>query len=84
MAQILVRNRGEDIVARLKEQAREQGRSLQVEAKRILEEAAGRPMLTAARFREECQRIQRSIRRRLKGRSLPDSVEVIREMREGR
>ena len=40
MAQVLVRDLDETVVARLKERARCNGRSLQKEAKSILEEAA--------------------------------------------
>lgn len=40
MAQVLVRNLNDRVVARLKKRARTQGRSLQAEVKTILEEAA--------------------------------------------
>lgn len=41
MAQVLVRNLTEKVVARLKKRAEQRGRSLQAEVKEILEQAAG-------------------------------------------
>ena len=70
MADILVRDVRRQIVARLKARAREGGRSLQAEVRRILEQAAStRPtdaVATAAR-----------IRRRLAGRRHGDSARLI-------
>ena len=58
MAQLLVRHLNDDVVKRLKQRAREHGRSLQSEAKTILEEAV--PDYEAAwkrieRFRKRLQ-----------------------------
>ena len=78
MAQILVRNLDETVVARLKERANLNGRSLQAEVKMILEQAAADggkvDMVTARRMFEELQR-------RFAGRKFPDTVELIREDR---
>ena len=78
MAQILVRNLDEDVVARLKERARKEGRSLQSKVRQILEEAANTPQLDmdAARKRIE------QLRKRFKGRKFPDTVDLIREDRD--
>jgi len=78
MAQILVRSLDEDVVARLKERARKEGRSLQSEVRRILEEAAHAPQVDMETARKMVDRI----RERLKGRKFPDSVELIREDRD--
>ena len=78
MAQILVRNLDEDVVARLKERARKEGRSLQSEVRRILEEAVHAPQVDMATARKMVDRI----RKRLKGRKFPDSVELIRKGRD--
>lgn len=78
MAQILVRDMDEAAVERLKKRAKEQGRSLQAEAKIILERAANEPkvdMETARKMAEE-------IRKRFKGKKFPDVVELIREDRD--
>jgi len=78
MAQILVRNLDEKVVKQLKKRAKREGRSLQAEAKRILEQASQEPavdMATARKLVEE-------IRSQLKGRKFPDSVELIREDRD--
>jgi plasmid stability protein len=75
MAQILVRDLGEETVDRLKARARRQGRSLQAEVKSILEEAA---KLDSG----DARALARRIRRRFAGRSFADSSELIREDRE--
>lgn len=73
MAQILVRGLDTSIVERLKARARRHGRSLQSEAKHILENAAGctieEALEAAARFRKNI------------GRRLDDSAELICEDR---
>ncbi len=76
MAQILIRNLDEKLVGRLKKQAKGHGRSLQAEAKRILEEAA-------PDYEEVWRRIDR-LRNKLKrsGRTFSDSAELIREDRD--
>jgi plasmid stability protein len=81
MAQILVRNLDPKVVKKLKARAKSQGRSLQAEAKIIMEQAAVElPRLDHKAAREMVDRI----RGRLKGKKLPDSVEDIRQMREER
>lgn len=76
MAQLLVRDLDPKTVERLKRRARENGRSLQGEAKRILEEAARR--MTLSEFRATSERIRKS----LVGRKHTDSVLLLREDRE--
>jgi plasmid stability protein len=76
MAQVLVRDLDADVVERLKERARRHRRSLQKEAKAILEDAASRYTM------EEAREAADRIRRRLAGRTFSDSVELIREDRE--
>ncbi len=80
MSQILVRNLDPQVVQRLKDRAKANGRSLQAEAKTVLEgAAAGAPMsMEAAR-----KAIER-LRRRFKGRKFPESVTLVREDRETR
>jgi len=75
MAQILVRDLEDDVVDRLKSRAAQHRRSLQAEVKLILEEAAQMDKATALRLAEE-------IRSRLKGRTMSDSTELIRELRD--
>ncbi|HUV39592.1 MAG TPA: Arc family DNA-binding protein [Planctomycetota bacterium] len=77
MAQILVRNLDERVVKRLKECARRQGRSLQSEVKRIIEQAVTNPGLDMRAARKLSARL----RRKLKGRRFPDVVKSIREER---
>ena len=78
MAQILVRNLDETVVQRLKDQAKQHGRSLQTEVKMILEDRAERPKLDHAAALALCDKI----RSQFKGREFPDSVELIREDRD--
>jgi hypothetical protein len=75
MAQIIVRNLDDDIVTRLKTRARDNDRSLEAEVRHILEQSAKVDMAQA-------RQIPLNIRERLKGRTFPDSVELIREDRE--
>lgn len=77
MAQILVRNLDEDIVESLKRRAKRDGRSLQSEVKLILEQAALEPKIDI----EAALKICKQFRRKLKGRGLPDTLELIREDR---
>jgi plasmid stability protein len=76
MAQILIRHLDDKLVARIKKRAKAHGRSLQAEAKRILEEAA-------PDYEEVWKRIDR-FRNKLKrsGRTFSDSAELIREDRD--
>ncbi len=75
MAQVLVRDLDPKVVVRLKERARQHGRSLQKEAKAILEHAARQG--TMAEAREAAERV----RLRLAGRTFSDSAELVREDR---
>jgi antitoxin FitA len=75
MAQILVRDLDDEVVATLKERARQHRRSLQAEVKLVLEEAT-RFDRAAARKRIE------EVRRMLAGRPMSDSAELIRELRD--
>ena len=75
MAQILVRNLDPSVVAGLKKRAAQRGRSLQAEAKAILEQAA-KVNPDAAR------KLVERIRRRFKGKRFSDSARLIREDRD--
>ena len=77
MAQVLVRNLKDKVVARLKKRAKTRGRSLQAEVKTILEEAAKEE---SADFWKEAERIRERLRR--SGRKFSDSAELIREDRD--
>lgn len=76
MAQLLVRNLDPEIVERLKQRAKRHKRSLQGEAKFILEEATMRMSV------EEAREVALSWQKRLAGREYSDSAEMIREDRE--
>ena len=78
MAQILVRNLAPETVEKLKENAKRNGRSLQAEAKMILERETPLPKLD----HEEALRLCDEIRSRFEGRKFTDSVELIREDRD--
>ena len=80
MAQILVRGLDAALVARLKERARENHRSLQGEVKAILEEAAAQA--TNAEIEAILDRWQRHWQQ--KGKFFSDSAELIREDRDSR
>lgn len=77
MAQVLVRNLNERVVARLKKRAANRGRSLQAEVKSILEEAAKEE---AADFWKAADRIRERLKR--SGRTFSDSAALIREDRD--
>ena len=74
MAQVLIRNLGDDVVARLKSRAKRRGRSLQSELRDILETASRQGRLEGRALAER-------IRRQLAGRTHRDSVELLREDR---
>ena len=74
MAQILVRGLDEKIVARLKSQAKVHGRSLESEARSILETAAG---FSRAEAVEAVRRWQSTFA----GRKFDNSAKLIREDR---
>lgn len=77
MAQVLVRNLNERVVARLKKRAANRGRSLQAEVKFILEEAAKEE---ATDFWKAADRIRERLKR--SGRKFSDSAALIREDRD--
>lgn len=77
MADILVRGLEKDFVARLKEMAREHGRSLQGEVKAILTENAPYSMKQAREVSEKWQKY-------FAGRKFSDSTGLIREDRDSR
>ena len=76
MAQLLVRDLDIETINRLKERAKLYHRSLQGEAKLILEEAAGRITM------EEARGVAEKWQRKLKGRFFSDSVSLLREDRD--
>ena len=76
MAQVLVRDLDDATVDRLKERAARGGRSLQKEAKAILEHAARSFSMDEARQSAE------EWRRRFAGKTFSDSTELIREDRD--
>jgi antitoxin FitA len=80
MAQILVRDLDDALVARLKERARLNHRSLQGEVKAILEETA--PLATRAEALAIVDKWQRYWEE--KGKTFSDSAELIREDRDRR
>jgi antitoxin FitA len=80
MAQILVRDLDGALVARLKQRARHNHRSLQGEVKAILEEAAAQA--TNAEVEAILDRWQSHWRRQ--GKTFSDSAELIREDRDSR
>jgi antitoxin FitA len=75
MADLLVRGLEPSIVSRLKEAAKQHGRSLQGEVKAILTDAA--PFT-----KKQALAVTRAWRKRLAGRKFSDSVDLIREDRE--
>lgn len=72
MPQVLIRDLDAAVLKRLRERARRHGRSLQKEAKAILEEGA------SALSMAEARRVARRWQRRLAGRRLSDSAALIR------
>jgi plasmid stability protein len=74
MPRILIRDLDDETVKRLKDRARRHGRSLQGEAKLILTHAAGISF-------DDAQKLARQWHKKLAGRDLPDSTELIREDR---
>jgi len=80
VSDILIRGVDSKILSRLKARAKRNGRSLQGEAKLILENAAGNLTLkealdVAAKWRKKWK---------AEGKIFSDSTEIIRELREGR
>jgi len=74
MAQVLIRELDDDVVTRLKERARRNGRSLEAELRGILEQAA------PANF-ADARALAARLRRRLAGRTYGDSAASIAEDR---
>ncbi len=75
MARILMRNLDPEVVNRLKERARRHGRSLEEEARLILTNAAGISF-------DNARKLARQWHKKLAGRRLPDSTDLIREDRQ--
>jgi plasmid stability protein len=75
MPQLSVRNLDEDTIKRLKALAKQHGRSLQGQAKIVLEEAAMLPANEIAAVVEKWQR-------RLAGKRFSDSARILREDRQ--
>jgi antitoxin FitA len=78
MAQILVRGLDDALVARLKDRARQNHRSLQGEVRAILEEVA--PLATPAEVVAIGEKWQRHWEEQ--GKTFSDSAEIIRKMRD--
>ena len=76
MAQVLVRGLDSKVVARLKERARDHGRSLEAELRGVIEQAA-RFDVDLAETRDLAARL----RRRLAGRKHSESAAVVAEDR---
>ena len=74
MAQVLIRDLDPKLVDRLKDRAREHGRSLEAELRSILETAAEMDL-------GEARALAARIRRRLSGRAYSDSAALISEDR---
>lgn len=77
MPQILIRHLGANVVSQLKERAKRHRRSLEAEARTILEEAID----YGARI-EEFREWSDQFRQQLSGRPQSDSVELLRQDRE--
>ena len=75
MARILIRDLDDKTVKRLKDRARQHGRSLEGEARQILTHAAGISF-------DDAKKLARQWHKKLAGRKLPDSTELIREDRQ--
>ncbi len=78
MAQILVRDLDDQLIARLKERAKQNHRSLQGEVKAILEEAA--PQATRAEALAIVDKWHAYWK--AKGKTFSDSAELIRKLRD--
>jgi plasmid stability protein len=79
MGVITVRGLDDAVVARLKARAKAAGRSMEEEVRRILAREAGPPKLTVQAAVEHFARLRKEL---FCDRVLPDSVPLIREMRE--
>ncbi len=74
MSQVLVRGLAPDVVERLKQRAKQHGRSLQAEIKAVIEQAARSEMRRA-------RAIAAQIRKRLAGRLHHDSADLLADDR---
>ena len=74
MAQVLIRELDARVVRRLKDRAREHGRSLEAELRGILEQAAESNL-------SEARNLAARLRRRLRGRAHTDSAVLVAEDR---
>ena len=74
MAQVLIRDLHARVVRRLKDRAREHGRSLEAELRGILEQAAESNL-------SEARSLAARLRRRLRGRAHTDSAVLVAEDR---
>lgn len=79
MAELLVEDLDPETVERLEVRARSHGRTLQEEAKTILEAEAAAPLPLP---RPEAYRIALESQRRFAGRVMSDSAELLREDRD--
>jgi plasmid stability protein len=77
MPTLTIRNVDDEVVQRLKAQAKQHGRSLEAEAREILAQAAQKP--TLSEFRERARRIAAMTPKDVKQ---TDSVELLREDRD--
>jgi len=75
MPSLLIRNLDEETVSRLKERAAENHRSVQAEAKEIIERSTREKSLDQLRIEAE------KFSKRFAGRKMTDTVELIREDR---
>ena len=76
MPNILIRNLDNDTLKRLKERAAANRRSVQAEAKEIIERSA------REKSHEELRRELEEFSKRFEGRKMTDTVELLREDRE--
>jgi len=74
MAQVLVRDIPPEVVERLKKRAADRGRSLQMELKQLLLDAAGTDL-------ERARRLARKLRKQLLGRAHSDSARLVAQDR---
>ncbi len=85
MAEILVRDVDDALVERLRARAEKVGLSLEAEVRRIIEESACREPAEPPKVdKATALRLLDEFRARFKGRKFSDSVELIREDRDGR
>jgi plasmid stability protein len=81
MAQILIRGLADEDIKRLRQHADDNQRSLEAEARSALRDAARRP---TREDREQFIKFADRMRKSLQGKVKGDSVDLLREGREGR